>query len=231
MKRVMYSILAVMLCLGAAQLILAQKAAKDAKVKVQKDGAQASLRPIDDCIDCCPGCYPEPTPTPCSNPIDEPFFFVAQQYRDFLNREPTGAELANDVAPLNSCLHAGNFACYNTERVKLSRRMWDHPEFRAQSMTFGLGNVPDPFNPLPFEIYNNDDFVELEYVVYLRRFSNQPPDDWQRLGYKFWLGSLNNCVANSTSQYNCPGCSTQCYNDSINAFLSSTEYRARFGCV
>lgn len=218
MKRVIYSILAVVLCLGAAQLILAQKAAKDNKGKAQKDGTVSPLR----CWDC--DIEPDPTPTPppsCSNPIDEPFFFVAQQYRDFLNREPTGAELANDVAPLNSCLHAGNFACYNTERVKMSRRMWDKPEFRAQSMTFALGFT----NGL--EHYNNDDFVELEYVVYLRRFSDQPPDDYRRLGYHFWLGSLNNCVANS-ADFNQ---SSQCYNDSINAFLSSTEYRARFGCT
>ena len=219
MKRVMYSILAVVLCLGAAQLILAQKG----RDKARKGGKGETVSPLR-CWDC--DIDPEPTPTPppppCSNPIDEPFFFVAQQYRDFLFREPTGAELANDVAPLNSCLHAGDFACYNTERVKMSRTMWDKPEFRQQSRTFGLPLFPDP--SLPYELYNNDHFVSLEYWIYLQR----APDS---AGEAFWLNSLNNCVANSTSQFSCPGCSTQCYNDSINAFLSSTEYRARFGCT
>jgi hypothetical protein len=222
MKRVLYSILALVLCLGAAQIILAQKSAQEGKKAKQPD-VDASLRPIDDCIDCCPGCNPEPTPTPppCSNPIDDATFFVNQQYRDFLYRDATGAELINDLPPLNSCLHAGNFACYNTERVKMSRRMWDKPEFRQQSRTFGL--------PLTngLEHYNNDDFVELEYLIYLQRPSSAPPDDYRRLGYFFWLGSLNNCVANAANFDQ----SSQCYNDSINAFLSSTEYRARFGCT
>jgi Domain of unknown function (DUF4214) len=155
----------------------------------------------------------------CPNPIDNPTFFVEQQYQDFLFRNPTGAELANDIAPLNSCLLAGNFACYNTERVKMSRRMWDKTEFRQQSRTFGLGLTGD----FTFELYNNDDFVALDYWIYLQR----APDT---SGYNFWLGNLNSCVNSSTSFLSCPSCSTQCYNDSINAFLSSTEYRSRFGC-
>src|SRR5689334_19768596 len=73
----------------------------------------------------CETCPPPPPPPPESctspNPIDDATFFVQQQYRDFLFRNPTGAELANDVAPLNSCLLQGDFACYNTERVHMSR--------------------------------------------------------------------------------------------------------------
>jgi len=153
------------------------------------------------------------------NPIDDPTFFVQQQYRDFLFRDPTGAELANDVAPLNSCLLLGDLACYNTERVHMSRTMWDKEEFRQQSRTFGLPLVGD----FPFELYNDDDFVALDYWIYLQR----EPDT---SGYNFWLSNLNSCVNDSTSYFSCPGCSTQCYYDSINAFLSSTEYRSRFGC-
>jgi len=153
------------------------------------------------------------------NPIDDPTFFVQQQYRDFLFRHPTGAELANDVPPLNSCLSLGDLACYNTERVHMSRTMWDKEEFRQQSRTFGLPLVGD----FPFELYNDDDFVALDYWIYLQR----EPDT---SGYNFWLSNLNSCVNDSTSYFSCPGCSTQCYYDSINAFLSSTEYRSRFGC-
>src|SRR6476661_8985901 len=88
----------------------------------------------------CSDCDPPPPPPSCTspNPIDDATFFVQQQYRDFLFRNPTGAELANDVAPLNSCLLQADFACYNTERVHMSRNMWDKAEFRQQSRTFGL---------------------------------------------------------------------------------------------
>lgn len=169
----------------------------------------------------CQDCEP-PDPPPCtSNPIDDPTFFVQQQYRDFLFRNPTGAELANDVAPLNSCLLAGNFACYNTARVHMSRTMWDKAEFQAQSRVFDLNNPA--FFSHTYEIYNNDDFVRLDYLVYLQRAHDIS-------GFTFWLGNLDSCVNNSTSFFSCPGCSTQCYYDSINAFLSSSEYRDRFAC-
>ena len=206
MKRSTMFLFALCLCLGVAQAVFAQQ----------------PVQPIDPEI--CYDCDPDP-PDPCGfgNPIDEPTFFVQQQYRDFLGRNPTGAELANDVAPLNSCLHAGNFACYNTERVKMSRRMWDKPEFHAQQIN-PIGSLFDPFFfSFPYELYNNDDFVRLDYRIYLRR-------NHDISGFTFWLGSLDNCVNASTSAFSCPGCSTQCYNDSINAFLSSTEYRSRFGC-
>lgn len=212
MKRVIPFLLTMVLCLCVAQAAFAQKNGQAQPT--------APIEPIDPCYDC----DPPPPPPPCTNPIDDSFFFVEQQYRDFLYRNPTGAELANDVAPLNSCLHAGNFACYNTERVKMSRRMWDKAEFRQQSRTFGLPLFPDP--NLPFEHYNNDDFVRLEYYIYLQRGPGDPPDDYRLLGYNFWLSGLNNCVGNSTSFDQ----SSQCYNDSINAFLQSTEYRSRFGC-
>lgn len=214
MKRLIPLLFALVLCLCATQPIFAQKAAQQAP--------QAPIEPIDPCPDC------DPPPPGCGqNPIDDPTFFVQQQYRDFLGREATGAELINDLPPLNSCLHRGDFACYNTERVKMSRRMWDKAEFRQQSRTFGLPLFPDSNDPsLQYEHYNDDDFIELEYLIYLQRSSSAPPDDYQRLGYFFWLNSLNNCVRNSGSFAN----SDQCYNDTINAFLSSTEYRSRFGC-
>lgn len=200
MKRSIILFFALVSCLTVTQVIF----------------AQTRTRPVqpDICDDC------DPPPDPCDpNPIDDPTFFVQQQYLDFLNRYPSGFELANDVAPLNSCLLAANFACYNTERVHMSRTMWDKTEFRQQSRTFGLGLT----GAYTYELYNNDDFVALDYWVYLQR----APDT---SGYNFWLGVLNSCVSASTSDFSCPGCSTQCYYDSINAFLSSTEYRSRFGC-
>lgn len=204
MKRVSQLLLTLILCLCAAQMAFAQR------------DAQAPIEPIDPCYDCDP-----PPPTCGPNPIDDATFFVQQQYRDFLYRNPQGYELASDVAALNSCLHYGDMACYNTERVKMSRRMWDKPEFRQQSRTFGLSNTSGN------ELYDTYDFVELSYLIYLQRPSSAPPDDYRRLGFWFWKGSLDNCLAGagSNSTY-----ISQCYNDTINAFLSSTEYRSRFGC-
>jgi hypothetical protein len=209
MKRVTTLFFTLALCLCAAQYVVAQK---------QQPQQPQPLR----CIDCDPPPDPTPTPPPpsCTNQIDDAFFFVAQQYRDFLSREPTGAELANDVAPLNSCLDRGDFACYDTERVKMSRRMWDKPEFRQQSRTFGLpithGN----------ELYSDDDFIELSYNIYLRRTSSDPPDDANRSGFFFWLNDLDSCVQSSGSQ----AASSPCYDHIVRAFLVSTEYRSRFGC-
>src|SRR5215213_4930014 len=101
MKRFTLLFFAMVLSLCMVQLALAQK--------------DTSRAPIEDSI--CNDCDPPDDPPCYGNPIDDPTFFVQQQYRDFLYRNPTGAELANDVAPLNSCLLAGNFACYNTARV------------------------------------------------------------------------------------------------------------------
>jgi hypothetical protein len=204
MKKSILLLFALALCLSVASASFAQKSQKK------------KIQPLI-CNDCEP-----PDPPPCtSNPIDEPTFFVQQQYRDFLGRNPTGFELASDVAPLNSCLLAGNFACYNTARVHMSRSMWDKAEFQSQSRILDLVNPA--FFAYPNEIYNNDDFVRLDYLVYLQRAHDIS-------GYIFWLGNLDSCVNASTSKFSCPGCSTQCYNDSINAFLSSSEYRDRFAC-
>src|SRR5438477_1318965 len=171
----------------------------------------------------CADCDPPPPPPSCTspNPIDDATFFVQQQYRDFLFRNPTGAELANDVAPLNSCLLRGDLACYNTERVHMSRTMWDKPEFRQQSRTFGLPIHDDG------QLYNTGDFVELSYLIYLQRSSSDPPDDSSRSGWIFWTNSLTNCLNGTGGN---PEYISQCYNDIVNAFLSSTEYRSRFGC-
>lgn len=204
MKKVTQLLLMLVMCLCLAQMAFAQR-------------QETNMIDPEQCGDCDP-----PPPPGCGpNPIDDATFFVQQQYRDFLYRNPQGYELAADVAALNSCLHYGDLACYNTERVKMSRTMWDRAEFRQQSRTFGLSNTSGN------EIYDTYDFVELSYLIYLQRASSAPPDDYRRLGFWFWKGNLDNCLvgAGSNSTY-----ISQCYNDTINAFLNSTEYRSRFGC-
>jgi hypothetical protein len=153
------------------------------------------------------------------NPIDNTEFFVRQQFRDFLGTSftPSNSEVFTKMSQIDSC--GSDAACRNTQRVLVSRAFWDDSRFRAQSRTFGLGLTSG------MELYDNYDFVELSYLVYLQRASSDPPDDAQRLGFWFWKGSLDNCVNNSTTFSQ----SSQCYNDIVNAFLSSIEYRSRFG--
>jgi hypothetical protein len=153
------------------------------------------------------------------NQIDDTEFFVRQQYRDFAISNPSNSEVLTKMSQIDSC--GSDAGCRNTQRVLVSRAFWDDSRFRAQSRTFGLSNTSGN------ELYDNYDFVELCYLVYLQRSSSAPPDDYQRLGFKFWKEqNLDPCVAangKTLIQY------SQCYNDIINAFLSSTEYRSRFG--
>lgn len=152
------------------------------------------------------------------NSIDDTEFFVRQQFRDFLGmNNPSNSEVFTKMSQIDSC--GSNAACVNTQRVLVSRAFWDDSRFRSQSRTFGLSNTSG------LELYDTYDFVELSYLVYLQRASSDPPDDSQRLGFWFWKGSLDTCISNSSNFSQ----SSQCYNDIINAFLSSTEYRSRFG--
>jgi hypothetical protein len=151
------------------------------------------------------------------NQIDDTEFFVRQQYRDFGISNPSNSEVLTKMSQIDSC--GSNAACRNTQRVLVSRAFWDDSRFRAQSRTFGLSNTSG------LELYDTYDFVELSYLIYLQRASSDPPDDYRRLGFYFWKGSLDNCISNATNFSQ----SSQCYNDIINAFLSSTEYRSRFG--
>ena len=155
------------------------------------------------------------------NPIDNAEFFVRQQFRDFLgtNYTPTNSEVFSRVNQINSC--SGNATCIRNKRIEISRAFWDDSRFRQQSRTFGLGLTSG------YELYDNYDFVELSYLIYLQRASSDPPDDYRRLGFYFWKEqNLDPCVANSGGDYSA---SSACYDHIIDAFLVSTEYRSRFG--
>lgn len=155
----------------------------------------------------------------CPNPIDTTSFFVRQQYLDFLGRQPTTSELNNGINQINIC--GTNQTCIARARVLFSRQFWDHPSFRAQSRTFGLGLFSPPHQ------YDNWDFVALSYYVYLQRAPNDPPDN-DFSGHAFWLADLNNCTGPEDGG---DRDTTECYNHIIEAFLVSIEYRARFGCT
>ena len=145
-------------------------------------------------------------PTTVANPIDNQRFFVWSHYPDFLNRaEPDEGGLdhwtRNITGPCNTGINDNN-ACTREWRVHTSRAFW----FVAfQSL----------FNMQTGGTTNNSEFVRRCYQVYLRR--SVPPTD---AGFQHWLNDLN--------QYGNPA-SYEGVNHLIDAFLTSPEYRRRFG--
>ncbi|MBA2734412.1 MAG: DUF4214 domain-containing protein, partial [Acidobacteria bacterium] len=80
----------------------------------------------------------------CPNPIDCAEFFVRQQYRDFLNREPEQQGLTDWLAILNNC-PAGSIQC---DRIEVSSGFFRSPEFRQRGYfpyrfyNVSLGRIP-----------------------------------------------------------------------------------------
>jgi hypothetical protein len=71
-------------------------------------------------------------------------------------------------------------------------------------------------NPALVQQESNRAFVLTEYFGYLRRNPNDAPD-LDYTGYDFWLGKLNQFNGNFQNA------------DMVKAFISSGEYRQRFG--
>jgi hypothetical protein len=136
---------------------------------------------------------------------------VRQHYRDFLLREPDPGGWDFWTAQITQC--GSDLGCVAAFRIGVSRAFFESGEFRQQPRA---ANLPNP-NPPPQ--YDNREFVRMCYVVYLQR---GPDLD----GWNFWTDGLTNCTndpnRNGNNGY-------QCYQDIINAFLVSTEYRLRFG--
>lgn len=134
------------------------------------------------------------------NQIDDTEFFVRQQFQDFSISNPSNSEIFSKIGQIDAC--GANAACRNTQRVLVSRSLWDDSRFRAQSRNFGLSN------PSGLEFYDTYDFVELSYLIYLQRASSDPPDDYQRLGFYLWKGSLDNCISNARRSARVPSATT-----------------------
>jgi hypothetical protein len=214
MKKILVVLVAITIGLLALQPTQAQKS-KQKPTQAQR--SKQKSKPISPliCNDCDP---PDPPSCLSPNPIDDAQFFVSQHYRDFLGREPneppdtdfSGRDFW--TGQITQC--GSNAQCVADKRVDVSRAFWESSEFRQQSWTFGLDNS----NPPPQ--YDNREFVLLCYVVYLQRWPDQA-------GWDFWTDGLDNCTndpgRNGSNGY-------QCYQDTIRAFLVSTEYRERFGC-
>lgn len=142
-----------------------------------------------------------------TNPIDNQRFFVWQQYQDFLVNEqnPDSSGLNFWSGNITGTCGTGvndNNACTHQKRIDVSRAFW---AAAFPSLVINDGT----------QLTNNAEFVHRCYEVYLRR--SVPDSD---PGFQFWLSELNH-DGNPANQNG--------INHLIDAFLSSTEYRQRFG--
>ncbi len=140
-----------------------------------------------------------------ANYIDDHQYFVAQQYRDILNREPDPVGLNTWTGQITQCSNATfrepneTYAlCIVRKRVDVSLGIWGSPEF--------LQLHPEAVNPSGSPAYNNSEFARLSHVFYLRRNPTQAEQD-------FWMAHL---------------IETNSYHDVVKGFINSDEYRVRF---
>lgn len=142
-----------------------------------------------------------------TNPIDNQRFFVWQHYADFLTGQPEPDEgglgfwTGNITGTCGTGVNDNN-SCTHQKRIDVSRAFW-------------VAQFPWLFTPSSGTT-DNYSFVHLCYEEYLRRSVSD--DDG---GFQFWFNDLNNNYGNPANQDG--------VNHLIDAFMSSTEYRARFG--
>lgn len=144
----------------------------------------------------CPG-----VTTPTLNPIDGTHFYVRQQYRDVLKREPEQSGWNYWRSHITACDF--DAACIAGRRLLVAWGFFNSPEFRQTDP--GLANPPGTpgFDPAVY----NPAFVRQLYRTYLQR---EPEPE----GMAYYLDRLN---------------SDGNYDAVINGFINSPEYRSRFG--
>jgi subtilisin family serine protease len=140
-----------------------------------------------------------------ANPIDNQRFFVWMHYPDFLNRaEPDEGGLdhwtQNITGPCGTAVNTNNQCT----------REWRYHTSRA----FFVFQFPSLFNPQTGGTTNNTEFVRQCYRTYLRR---EPDAE----GLQHWVDDLNTLYGNPASYDG--------VNHLIDAFITSPEYRRRFG--
>jgi hypothetical protein len=102
------------------------------------------------------GCTtPSPTPTPTpANPIDDPTFFVKQQYLDFLNRQPDQSGWDFWTQQITSC--GSDAQCIQVQRVNTSGAFFLSIEFQQtgnlvyKMYKAAFGNKPVAVTRAPF---------------------------------------------------------------------------------
>jgi hypothetical protein len=133
--------------------------------------------------------------------------FLAQYPQTLTAAQYIDALLANTGDPRNP---AAGAALSQAERDQLISRLSSGAATRAQVLQTVAENAE--FQRRQF----NKAFVLMQYFGYLRRSPNDTPDtDFS--GYDFWLGKLNQFNGNFINA------------EMVKAFISSIEYRGRFG--
>ena len=154
-----------------------------------------------------------------TNGIDDARLFVAQHYLDFLNRAPVDPEDGQSgtvnligwdfwTGEITQC--GGNAACIAAKRRDVSKAFFFAGEFIRNNPALADSNRGT-------DSYNRE-FVRQCYYRYLRRRCD--PAVCDPIGFNFWVNNLN-------SDY--PVYGNGAYDNIVNAFILSTEYRARFG--
>lgn len=116
----------------------------------------------------------------CDNQIDCAAFFVHQQYRDFLNREPDPAGFAAWLALLNNC-QPGDTSC---DRIHVSRAFFQSPEFQGRGYflyrfyNVAFGRKPD-FDEFAHDMgyvsgFLTDAQLEAQKIRFLADFMGRP---------------------------------------------------------
>ena len=153
---------------------------------------------------------PCPWPYPTSKLIiDTPRFFVQQQYKDFLGRDPLpgdAAGLDHWRADISMC--GFDLFCVQGMRVNVAKAFFYADEF--------IGTVPGLNAAYRGTDSYNREFVRQCYYRYLRR--TKDPETYDAAGFKYWVDKLN-------AQYQTFG--DAAYNEMIKSFIESIEYRER----
>lgn len=146
--------------------------------------------------------------TVTSNPIDGSRFFVAQLYKDFLERPPDQDGWKFWRSNITPCEFDTD--CIVRKRIDVSRAFFYSTEF--------VGRHPALASDQRGTHDYNVAFVYACYRGFLRREPNECPDhDWS--GFNFWVDKLD-----STN----PDAGDGKYNEMLKAFIESTEFRNRF---
>jgi hypothetical protein len=142
-----------------------------------------------------------------NNPIDGSTYFVQKLYADFLGRDPDQNGLNFWRYNITQC--AFDMNCVGLKRVDVARAFFYSGDFIQTHPALGGQRGTHAYN---------EAFVYACYDGFLRRAPNAPPDN-DLSGLIYWTGILDNTN---------PDAGDGKYNNVINAFLLSTEYRNRF---
>ncbi|HYO16235.1 MAG TPA: hypothetical protein VE685_23805 [Thermoanaerobaculia bacterium] len=140
------------------------------------------------------------------NPIDEAAYYVGFHYRDFLEREPDFGGWNFWTRTITDCVGCSVAA----QRIHLARAFLYSGEF------IDLEQSQDPFNRRRLDASNrgtpdyNEAFVDACYRRYWK--TSRPATDP-------WVGFLNANIPNNDGHYNTV----------IEAFITDSRYRGRFG--